>query len=303
MQMVIKLFALLLLPVLTQAVPLTVEQAAPGVYVHHGQHLNIDTGYGGDICNISFIVGQKGVAVVDSGGSPKVGRELREAIRLVTDLPILYVINTHFHPDHVLGNAAFKGDHPVFVGHHNVAAGMMQRRDAYLKNQVAWVGKDAEGSEMIPPSLSISGEETLDLGGRVLQLSAQSVAHTNSDLTVFDRETATLWTGDLLFIERTPSADGDIRGWLQVITGLRQLPAKRVVPGHGPVAADWQGALDNEQRYLVLLLDYIRDAIKQGRSMEQAIAGFPASENGKWVLFDTVNKRNIALIFPMLEWE
>jgi glyoxylase-like metal-dependent hydrolase (beta-lactamase superfamily II) len=107
----------------------------------------------------------------------------------------------------------------------------------------------------------------------------------------------------LLFIERTPSADGDIRGWLQVITGLRQLPAKRVVPGHGPVAADWQGALDNEQRYLVLLLDYIRDAIKQGRSMEQAIAGFPASENGKWVLFDTVNKRNIALIFPMLEWE
>jgi quinoprotein relay system zinc metallohydrolase 2 len=302
--MVIKFIAiLLLLPVLAQAVPLNVEQTAPGVYVHHGQHLNIDTGYGGDICNVGFIVGNKGVAVVDSGGSPRVGRELREAIRLVTDLPILYVINTHFHPDHVLGNAAFKADHPVFVGHHNVAAGMMQRRDAYLKNQVAWVGKDAEGSEMIPPSLSISGVETLDLGERVLQLSAHATAHTNSDLTVFDVQTATLWTGDLLFIERTPSADGDIRGWLQVITQLRQIPAKRVVPGHGPVASDWQGALDNEQRYLALLLDYIRDAIKQGHSMEETIAGFPASENGKWVLFDTVNKRNIALIFPLLEWE
>jgi len=302
--MVIKFIAILfLLPVLGLAAPFTVEQAAPGVYVHHGQHLNIDTGYGGDICNISFIVGKKGVAVVDSGGSPKVGRELRAAIRQVTDLPILYVINTHFHPDHVLGNAAFKADHPVFVGHHNVAAGMMQRRDAYLKNQPAWVGADAEGSEMIPPSLSISGLENLDLGGRILQLSAQEVAHTNSDLTVFDVQTATLWTGDLLFIERTPSADGDIRGWLQVIRQLRQIPALRVVPGHGPVALDWQGALDNEQRYLVLLLDYIRDAIKQGRSMEQAIAGFPSSENGKWVLFDTVNKRNIALIFPLLEWE
>jgi quinoprotein relay system zinc metallohydrolase 2 len=294
---------LLLLPVLAQAVPLNVEQAAPGVYVHHGQHLNIDTGYGGDICNIGFIVGNKGVAVVDSGGSPKVGRELREAIRLVTDLPILYVINTHFHPDHVLGNAAFKEDHPVFVGHHNVAAGMMQRRDAYLKNQADWVGSDAVGSEMIPPSLPVSGVENLDLGGRVLQLSAQATAHTNSDLTVFDVETATLWTGDLLFIERAPSADGDIRGWLQVIAHLRQIPARRVVPGHGPVALNVQGALDNEQRYLALLLDYIRDAIKQGRSMEQAIAGFPVSENGKWVLFDTINKRNIALIFPMLEWE
>jgi len=302
--MVIKLCAiLLLLPVLAQAAPLTVELAAHGVYVHHGQHLNIEAGYGGDICNVGFIVGNKGVAVVDSGGSPRVGRELREAIRQVTDLPILYVINTHFHPDHVLGNAAFKGDHPVFVGHHNVAAGMMQRRDAYLKNQQAWVGKDAEGSEMIPPSMSISGVETLDLGGRVLQLSAQDIAHTNSDLTVFDLATATLWTGDLLFIERTPSADGDVRGWLPVIEQLRQIPAKRVVPGHGPVATDWQGALDNEQRYLTLLLGYVREAIKQGRSMEQAIAGFPSSENDQWVLFDTVNKRNIALIFPLLEWE
>ncbi|MCX7194166.1 MAG: quinoprotein relay system zinc metallohydrolase 2 [Proteobacteria bacterium] len=302
--MLIKLFLiLLLLPVLAQAVPLNIEQTAPGVYVHHGQHLNIDTGYGGDICNVGFIVGNTAVAVIDSGGSPRVGRELREAIRQVTDLPIRYVINTHFHPDHVLGNAAFKDDHPVFVGHHNVAAGMMQHRDAYLKNQPSWVGKDAEGSEMIPPSLSISGVETLDLGGRVLQLSAQPIAHTNSDLTVFDLETATLWTGDLLFIERTPSSDGDIRGWLQVITQLRQIPARRVVPGHGPVSLDWQGALDNEQRYLALLLDYIRNAIKQDRSMEQTIAGFPASENGKWVLFDTVNKRNIALIFPMLEWE
>lgn len=294
---------LLLLPALGQAVPLTVEQAAPGVYVHHGRHLNIEAGYGGDICNVGFIVGSKGVAVVDSGGSPKVGRELREAIRKVTDLPILYVINTHFHPDHVFGNAAFKGDHAEFVGHHNVAAGMMQRRDAYLKNQPAWVGKDAEGSEMIPPTLSISGVQTLDLGGRVLQLSAQAAAHTNSDLTVFDQQTATLWTGDLLFIERTPSADGDIRGWLQVIEQLRLIPAQRVIPGHGPVASDWQGALDNEQRYLTLLLGYVREAIKQGRSMEQTIAGFPASENARWVLFDSINKRNIALIFPLLEWE
>ena len=66
-----------------------VEQVADGTYVHHGKHLDIDTGYQGDICNISFVVGSKGVAVIDTGGSLKVGRQLREAIRKITPLPIL----------------------------------------------------------------------------------------------------------------------------------------------------------------------------------------------------------------------
>jgi len=76
----------------------TVKNVSEGVYVHFGQHLDIDTGYQGDICNTSFVVGSKGVAVIDTGGSLKVGKQLREAIRKVTPLPVLYVINTHVHP-------------------------------------------------------------------------------------------------------------------------------------------------------------------------------------------------------------
>ena len=297
------IFFALLLPAIAPAEPLTVEQAAPGVYVHHGVHLDINVGYGGDICNIGFIVGNKGVAVIDSGGSPRVGAQLREAIRKVTDLPILYVINTHVHPDHIFGNAAFKADRPTFIGHEKLAAAMTQRKDAYLRNQPGWVGADASGSELIPPALPITETRTIDLGGRSLQLTAYPAAHSNSDLTVFDSATATLWTGDLLFVERTPSIDGDLKGWLRVIAQLRSIPAARAIPGHGPVTANWHAALDNESRYLSTLLEDVRAAIKQGQSMEQTIDGATLSEQGKWALFDIVNKRNISLIFPVLEWE
>jgi len=286
------------------AAPLTVEVAAPGIYVHHGVHKDINVGYGGDICNIGFIVGNKGVAVIDTGGSPKIGSQLREAIRKVTDLPILYVINTHVHPDHVLGNAAFKNDHPIFVGHENLATAMAQRKEIYLSTEASWVGQaDAIGSEVIAPTLAIKDTQSIDLGGRVLQLTAYPSAHTDNDITIFDTTTATLWTGDLLFIERTPSFEGDIKSWLKVIVQLGNIQAVRVIPGHGPVTADWHGALDNENRYLATLLGDVRSAIKKGRSMEQAIDEATHSEQGKWVLFDLVNRRNISRVFPALEWE
>jgi len=294
---------MLLLPLATQAEPFTVEQPAPGIYVHHGAHRDINIGYGGDICNIGFIVGSKGVAVVDTGGSPKVGAQLRAAIRKVTSLPILYVINTHVHPDHSLGNAAFKNDHPAFVGNAKLAAIMAQRKDIYLRNEPGWVGTDAAGAEMIPPTLPVESSMTLDLGGRSLQLTAYPTAHSVSDLTVFDSITKTLLTGDLLFIERTPSIDGDLKGWLHVIAEMRNVPAAVVVPGHGPVTTDLRTALDNEERYLTRLLEDVRAAIKQGRSMEQTIDEAVLSERDKWVLFDVVNRRNVSLVYPVLEWE
>lgn len=297
----LKLF--LLLPLAAHAEPFKVEQAAPGIYVHHGVHRDINAGYGGDICNISFIVGNKGVAVVDTGGSPKVGAQLRAAIRKVTTLPVLYVINTHVHPDHSLGNAAFKNDHPSFVGSAKLAAIMAQRKDAYLRNEPGWVGADAAGTEVIPPTLPVESSLTLDLGGRSLQLTAYPTAHSGSDLTVFDSTTRTLLTGDLLFIERTPSIDGDLKGWLQVIAQMRDVPAAAVVPGHGPVTKDLRAALDDEERYLTRLLEDVRAAIKQGRSMEQTIDQAVQPERDKWVLFDVVNRRNVSLVYPVLEWE
>lgn len=285
------------------AEPLPMDEIAPGVFVHHGIHEELDAGYHGDICNIGFIVGDKGVAVVDSGGSLKVGLQLREAIRKITPLPILYVINTHVHPDHIFGNAAFKVDNPIFVGHAKLGEAMERRRESYMRNNAAWIGEDFAGSEIIKPTQPVEKSLELDLGGRILSLTAWPPAHTSADLSVLDSKTATLWTGDLLFIERTPSMDGDTLGWLKLIPQLKQISAKRAIPGHGPVVEQWQAAFDHEQHYFEILLADIRNSIKSGITMEKAMDTAGISEKNQWLLFDVVNRRNINLLYPLLEWE
>ncbi len=280
-----------------------IESVGDGIYVHHGVHLDIDEGYQGDICNASFIVGSKGVAVIDTGGSFKVGNALREAIRKVTSLPVIYVINTHVHPDHIYGNAAFLADKPQFVGHDKLANAMELRHEAYAKLNAKLLGADAEASILVKPTMTVKATLELDLGDRKLTLTAHPVAHTNTDVSVFESKASTLFTGDLLFIDRTPVVEGDIKGLITEVQKLKNSSAKQVVPGHGSTTKDWIAALDNEERYLTVLLTDIRASIKKGESMESTMNTAAASEKGKWVLFDIANRRNINIIYPALEWE
>ncbi|PPC86906.1 MAG: MBL fold metallo-hydrolase [Methylotenera sp.] len=280
-----------------------IKNVGNGIYVHHGKHLDIDDGYQGDICNISFVVGSKGVAVIDTGGSLKVGNQLRDAIKKVTPLPILYVINTHVHPDHIFGNAAFKQDNPQFVGHAKLGDTMQLRQEAYEKLNIRFLGADAKGSEIVKPTVLVKEPIDLDLGDRTLKVTPYPNAHSNTDISVIDSKTSTLFTGDLLFIERTPVIEGDIKGLIAAIETLKTYPVKQVVPGHGPVAQDWIGALNNEQRYLNAVLNDIRATIKSGGDMGRAMDTAAAGEKDKWQLFDIANRRNVNTLYPSLEWE
>jgi quinoprotein relay system zinc metallohydrolase 2 len=303
LQIIIAVFGLIIFTTQLYAQPLKLEKVADGVYVHHGLHEDLSEGYRGDICNIGIIIGSKGIAVIDSGGTFKVGQHFREAIRQISDLPVLYVINTHVHPDHIYGNAAFLEDQPQFVGHHKLAGAMDQRKDAYTRMHQEWMGEAFAGSEIVKPTLAVTDATTLDLGDRQLQLQAHPVAHTNTDLTVIDSKTSTLWSGDLLFVERTPSIDGDLKGWITVTENLGSLNVSQTIPGHGPVVTNLKAALDNQRRYLTVLLNDIRNSISKGEMMESAMNTAAISEKDKWVLFDIVNRRNVNNIYPGLEWE
>jgi len=283
--------------------PLPVSEIAPGVFVHIGATALMTRQNEGAIANVGFIVGEDAVAVIDTGGSVREGRELLAAIRSHTNKPIRYVINTHGHPDHVFGNAAFAADGTVFVGHKNLPRAMASHGPFYVENFRRIMGGELiDEVRLIPPTVLVETTEKLDLGSRTLVLQAWPAAHSDSDLTVMDEKSGTLFAGDLVFLDHIPVLDGSLRGFLSAIDKLAALPAQRVVPGHGPVSS-WPTALADERRYLETLASDMRAAVARGDTIAAASASAAASEKSRWSLFDDYNARNATAAFSQIEWE
>ena len=285
----------------TDAVELT--EVATGVHVFHGVHEEATGANLGAIANIAVIVGNDAVAVVDTGGSLAWGTRLRSAIRGLTTLPVRHVINSHVHPDHIFGNAAFDSDGPEIWGHYKLPESLAARGQFYLDQVNELLGDAAEGTRVVAPTRMVNGVQELDLGGRTLRLESHPTAHTDNDLTVFDGATGTLLASDLLVMERLPAIDGSLNGWLSVMAALRSMAADRVVPGHGPVSAPWPAALEPQERYLQRLRADLRDLIAANIPMEKAVESAGQSERQNWQLFDDYNARNVVTAYAELEWE
>lgn len=280
------------------------EEIAPGVFVHTGVHALASPENVGNIANCSFVVGKDAVAVIDTGGSAKVGASLMAAIKATTAVPVRYVINTHMHPDHVLGNAPFKSENTAFVAHHKMARGLMARAERYLAMNKEALGPAAfEGIEIVPPNMPVESRKEIDLGGRKLILEAQKTAHTDNDLIIRDDITDTLFLGDLLFSGHIPTLDGSIKGWLTLIGSLEAQKAARAVPGHGPAHMEWPSAIAPQKHYLDAIASEVRTLIKAGKTLGEAAETVGLSEQNAWQLFQEFHKRNVSVAFAELEWE
>ena len=282
---------------------ISLQEVAPGVFVHFGRPLALDAPGHDDIANIGFVVGKKCVAVIDTGGSTRIGRALRAAIQQRTAQPICYVVNTHVHVDHVLGNFAFTPDHPSFVGHAALADAIAHSRLYFLAQYAGDLDQPPSAEQIIAPDRLVQAELELDLGGRHLSLGAWPKAHTDCDLTVLDDKSGTLWTGDLLFRDRLPAVDGDVGGWIAVIDDLARLKVRRAVPGHGPLTRDLAAALLPERRYLRALLEGVQEEIRLGKSMQDAIEHVADTEKPLWLLWDSTHPRNVTRVYRQLEWQ
>jgi quinoprotein relay system zinc metallohydrolase 2 len=284
------------------ATPFPMHEVAPGIHVRVGVHEEATPANEDGIANIGFIVGNEAVAVIDPGGSRTDGERLRASVASVTDRPVRYVVQSHVHPDHVFGAAAFLPDKPVFVGHARMPAAFAARGDFYRRELAEELG-DSEAPAYVVPTMLVTDTAELDLGGRMISLKAHATAHTDNDLSVFDMQTATLWAADLLFVTRVPSVDGSLLGWLREIAALKAVSATRAVPGHGPPSVPWPEGVAPEERYLRTLERELRALMSQGGDIETAVATVGVGERANWVLFDSYNGRNVTAAFKELEWE
>ncbi len=282
---------------------LAIHVVAPGDYVHFGQVALTTPQNQGDIANLGIVVGRDAVAVIDTGGSVAIGEGLRAAVRKLTSKPIRFVINTHEHPDHVFGNAAFAQAGTTFVGSARLPRSLAEHAPFYLHSFIPQLGAAAIAQvRIIPPTLLVRDTMTLDLGGRKLLLSAWPPAHSDCDLTVLDEKTGTLFAGDLVVFQQVPAVDGSVSGWLSVLDRLAKLPALRVVPGDGTTIGAWPQALDPDRRYLETLVTDAERAVDAGIPLQQALGQIGASERGRWDLFDAYNPRNATIAFSEAEW-
>lgn len=286
-----------------KAAPLALAAVAPGVYVYWGAQEDSSPSNQGGIANIGVVVGERCAAVIDTGGSAAFGQRLRQSLTTLTDKPVCAVINTHGHPDHLLGNAAFAAAGAKFYGHANLPESLAVRGRSYLAAAQRELGVDVAGHAIHAPTEPVQGQRWLDLGQRRLLLQAHPTAHTSGDLTVLDEATQTLFSGDLLFVDHVPVVDGSVRGWLKLTDALAKQRFAQVVPGHGPLVKQWPQGMQSQTDYLQRLLSGTRTALAQGRSLQEAMVSVAPENTERWLLFDLFHRRNIAAAYTELEWE
>lgn len=284
---------------------LPVQAVAQGIHVHIGQIAQFEDSPDGWIANLGFVIGRDSIAVIDAGASRQQGQALFAAIRRISDKPISHLIVTHMHPDHAFGAEVFREAGAAIVGHARLGDALEARGPVYLDNLTDLYGPGPMiGTGVVLPDIEVADRLDIDLGGRILTLTATGPAHSDNDLTVRDSATGTLFAGDLVFRGLTPIVDGSLPGWLDwMAAGQTGGP---IVPGHGPVAADWPQAVGAQREFLTVLAASTREAVAQGLPLSQAVPAIVAALQpfaSDWASFPDSAARDATAAFKELEWE
>jgi glyoxylase-like metal-dependent hydrolase (beta-lactamase superfamily II) len=188
--------------------------------------------------NSGVVIGNDAVLVIDTRVSAKQAKEFIADIKKITDKPVKYVVNTHYHLDHSWGNCEFVKLGAVVIGHENGRLAAAQVKAALENPQGYGMTKeDMEGTTASPPTITFKDAMLVDLGGVTVSLSYPGPSHTNDSITAFVDQDSVLFLGDILFTKYQPFiGEGDFSSWEKILAGLEKTTAKIIVPGHGPVS-------------------------------------------------------------------
>ena len=246
-------------------VQIETQEIADGIYMLIGS--------GG---NIGVSVGDDGVIIVDDQYAPLTDK-IRAAIEAITDKPILFVINTHWHGDHTGGNEAFGEAGSIIVAHDNVRRRMSGEQFSGLVGQAPPPSPDAA-----LPVVTFTDTVTLHFNDEEIYVFHVGSAHTDGDSIVWFRNANVVHMGDVFFAGRYPYIDlgsgGGIDGMIDAANRMLESidPDTRIIPGHGPVST-----IEDLQEYREVLTTVrarVMRHIAQGHSLEETIAARPSAE-------------------------
>ncbi len=286
-------------------VEMKLEQVSEHVYYVQGA-AGVATDNEGFISNAGFVVTDAGVVVFDALGSPSLAQALLKKIRTVTTQPIVKVIVSHFHADHIYGLQVFE----------DLGAEILAPRGAqlYLASEAAhsrleerrfsldpWVN---EKTRLVIPDQLVAEEHRFSLGGVNLVVNFLGSAHSDGDMTLFVENDRVLFSGDIIFEGRVPFVgDANTRNWLTVLRQMESLQLVALIPGHGPAASNPTAAITLTRRYLEKLRGAMGDAARDLDPFEEAYAAADWGEFKHLPAFEEANRRNAYQVFLSMEIE
>jgi glyoxylase-like metal-dependent hydrolase (beta-lactamase superfamily II) len=206
--------------------------------------------------NATFITTKDGVIVIDTRGSEKEAGQVLEAIRKVTDQPVVYVVNSHFHKENISGNGVFTSARTLIA---------QQQTLAMIVTEA-----ERENRTVTPPNLSFEKKLELKLGKYHLKLIHPGPAHTEGDLYIYIPKWRTLITGGLVFNRIIPfMGDSTTDSWIKALAEMENLDAEVIVPGHGPVGG--KPLVTQMKHYLMELKRFVNDALDDRKNLSETI--------------------------------
>jgi len=261
-----------------------------------GDNVYMLEGQGG---NITVAVAKDGIIMVDGEFAP-LHDKIKAAIVLLSNQPIKYLVNTHFHGDHTGGNEPFAKDGATIVAQDNVKS----RLEAGTTNGLTGVKTPPAPKDALP-SDTYTNFSKIRLNGRVADLKHIANAHTDGDTYVWFKTANVLSTGDTFTNGRYPNIDfangGNIKGMIAATDiYLKLINARtRIVPGHGPVAD--KAALIDYRTMLVTARDRMAKLVKEGKSEDDAIAAKPFADlDAKWAPTELASKNFVRVVWHSL---
>lgn len=236
------------------------------VYVLLGPIQHANRSNQGYMINSTVIVGDKGVILVDSGGSDEVGRHIAKAVRGITDKPVTHVVNTHHHGDHYLGNAAFPG--ASVISSETCRSMVLETGAEWLGLMENDIGRKLPGTRPIAAGVTYpegARTETVIEGVRIVFWVPRGGAHTAGDLMVHLPDDKVLVAGDVLVHGIVPTLqDGFLKNWIRTLGEIPGLGAVHFIPGHGdPMTLAGIAALRGE---LLRLYEGVKEGYRRDQS-------------------------------------